>query len=262
MSVMVPRALGRGGVTVLMMLAALAVGAWALLVIQPGLDGGLSGLTMGMGPLLFVTAWLVMMVAMMVPAAAPMVVMFVRVSAARRSRGDAFVPAWVFVAAYFAIWTAAGAVAYVLAVVAEALALQSSWVTANAPRLAGALIALAGAYQLSPLKDVCLTHCRSPLSFVMHGWRDGYIGAVRMGLVHGGYCLGCCWLLFALLFPLGLMNLGAMVVLTVLVLAEKSLPVGPRLSRIAGVLMLVAGLTIVAVPALFPTLGMSGMSPH
>ena len=83
---------------------------------------------------------------------------------------------------------------------------------------------LAGLYQLTPFKDVCLSKCRTPISFIMTSWRDGRLGALRMGLLHGAYCLGCCWLLFVVLFPLGIMNIAAMAVLTVLVFAEKTLP--------------------------------------
>ena len=96
----------------------------------------------------------------------------------------------------------------------------------TAARIGGAVITLAGIYQLTPLKDLCLSKCRTPITFIMTSWRDGAVGALRMGLLHGAYCLGCCWLLFVILFPLGIMNIAAMAVITLIVFAEKTLPWG------------------------------------
>jgi predicted metal-binding membrane protein len=96
----------------------------------------------------------------------------------------------------------------------------------TAARIGGAVLVAAGLYQLSPLKDLCLSQCRTPVGFIMTSWRDGILGALRMGLRHGAYCLGCCWLLFAILFPLGMMNIAAMAAVTALVFAEKTLPWG------------------------------------
>lgn len=238
---------------ILAALLVLAASAWAFLVAQSRLDGGGGGLTMGSAPVLFLGVWVVMMVAMMFPTAAPMVLTFARVGAARRQRGAVFVPTWVFVAAYLIVWTGYGSVAYALAAVAQGVAESSPWVMANAARIGGATILLAGAYQLSPLKQACLAKCRSPLAFVMRGWREGYTGALRMGLEHGVYCLGCCWLLFVLLFPLGVMNVWAMAAITALIFVEKSWYLGPRARQVAAWVLIAYGMLVIVVPDALPT---------
>lgn len=248
------RPLWRERLAILAALLALAAAAWAVLIGQSGSHAAMGGgLTMGMGAPLFLALWVAMMVAMMFPTAAPMVLMFARVSADRSARGDAFVPTWVFVGAYLAVWTLFGAAAYLLAAVAQGAAESSPWLTANGARVGGALIALAGLYQLTPLKQLCLTKCRSPLSFVMTSWREGHAGALRMGFEHGAYCLGCCWMLFLLLFPLGIMNVAAMAAITLLIFAEKSLPLGQRASQVAALGLVLYGLAVLAVPDLLPT---------
>jgi predicted metal-binding membrane protein len=231
----------------------LAAAAWGILVAQAVMvDERMTGLTMGMGPPLFLAIWIVMMVAMMFPTAAPMILMFSRVHAGKRERGQTFVPTWVFVSAYLLIWTLFGVLAYFLALAAEALAASNMWLMDNGARVAGAIIVLAGLYQVSPLKRACLARCRSPLAFIMASWRDGYSGAFRMGLEHGAYCLGCCWLLFVILFPLGVMNVAAMAAITLLIFAEKSLPLGPRVSQGAAVALIAYGVLIVLVPGALP----------
>jgi predicted metal-binding membrane protein len=126
----------------------------------------------------------------------------------------------------------------------------------NAARLGGLLLLLGGLYQLSPLKNACLAKCRSPLSFILTSWRDGYAGAFAMGLKHGVYCLGCCWLLFAILFPLGLMNIAAMVGLAVLIFAEKSLPFGLAIARVAGAVLITYGGIVIVTSAGLPGMAM------
>ena len=105
---------------------------------------------------------------------------------------------------------------------------------ASSPHLAGAILVAAGAYQLTPLKGACLTHCRSPLGFLMTNWRDGTLGALRMGVRHGAYCLGCCWALMCVLFVVGVMNLVWVAALTAFVLLEKVGPAGAIVARVAG----------------------------
>jgi predicted metal-binding membrane protein len=218
--------------------------------------------TAGMEAPLFLAMWVAMMVAMMFPTAAPMILTFATVQRGKQARGQAFVPTWVFVLAYLLVWTAFGVAAYGAALVAEALAMRSPWLMDNGPRIGGLLLVLAGLYQLSPLKTACLSKCRTPLSFIMTSWRDGYGGAFRMGLEHGWYCTGCCWLLFLILFPLGVMNIAAMVLLTALIFAEKSLPVGPQVARGAAVALIVYGAMVIAMPGLLPgTEGMPAMEP-
>jgi predicted metal-binding membrane protein len=249
---------------ILGLLVALALAAWLILIRQSAtLDQEMMGPTMGLGPPIFLAIWVLMMVAMMFPTAAPMILLFARVHAGKRQRGQSFVPTWVFVGGYLLVWTAFGALAYGLALAAEALVEGDMWLMNNGARLGGAALVLAGLYQLSPLKRSCLAKCRSPLDFIMTSWRDGYPGSFRMGLEHGMYCLGCCWLLFVILFPLGMMNVAAMALITLLIFAEKSLAVGPRISQIAALALIAYGGLVVFVPAALPTMPSSGgMTGH
>jgi predicted metal-binding membrane protein len=236
-------------------LLTLAAAAWGVLIWQSARMGdGAMGLTMGMGAPLFIAIWVAMMVAMMFPTAAPMILMFGRVYAGKRQRGQVFVPTWVFVGAYLMVWALFGALAYVLAVGAERLADRSMWLMDHATRIGGVVLLAAGLYQLSPIKSVCLTTCRTPFQFVLGSWRDGYGGALRMGLEHGAYCLGCCWLLFVILFPLGVMNVAAMALVTVLIFAEKSLPIGRQIGTVAAVALIAYGALVIFVPGALPTM--------
>src|SRR3954453_22664052 len=185
---------------ILVLLLTLSVIAWALLVWQdPSGDAHMTTMTtptMGMRAPLFLAIWVGMMAAMMFPAAAPMILTFHKVQASKRQRGEAFVATWVFVVAYLLVWTLSDVAAYGGAVAAEVIAARTSLSSTNAARIGGLILITAGLYQLTPLKDVCLSKCRTPISFIMTSWHDGVVGAVRMGLLHGLYCLGCCWLLF------------------------------------------------------------------
>jgi predicted metal-binding membrane protein len=239
---------------VLASLLVLAAVCWLVVLRQAGMTQGI-GLTMGLTLPLFLLAWVAMMIAMMFPTAAPMILMFGRVAAGKQERAQPFVPTWVFVSAYLVVWVGFGVVAYAAAAGLNALAMQSTWLMGNAARFGGAVLLVGGFYQLSPLKSLCLTKCRSPLSFVLTSWRDGYGGAFVMGLKHGAYCLGCCWLLFAILFPLGVMNIAAMVGLTLLIFAEKSLPLGSATAKVAGVALVAYG-SVVLVTAY----GLPGMT--
>jgi predicted metal-binding membrane protein len=251
----------RGRTLILGTLLALAAACWWLLHRQaavmshvdamPGMSR--APLTMGMTAPLFMAMWVAMMVAMMFPTAAPMIVTFAAVQSGRRARGRATVPTWLFVAAYLAVWTALGVLAYALAAGAERLATRHAWPVDDVARLGGSVLVLAGLYQLSPLKHACLGKCRTPLQFILGSWRDGTVGAVRMGLAHGVDCLGCCWLLFVILFPLGIMNVVAMALVTALIFAEKSLAVGPQIARAAGALLVTYGILVVVAPHLLPT---------
>lgn len=240
---------------ILASLLVLAAASWALLIWQSVMRNNQAmGLTMGMETVLFLSIWVVMMVAMMFPTAAPMILMFARVQRDKRQNGRAFVPTWVFVSAYLLMWTLFGVLAYVGAAWAERLGQQVPWLMVNAVRIGGVLFVLAGLYQLSPLKHSCLAKCRTPLDFIFSSWRDGYWGSFRMGLEHGVYCLGCCWLLFVIFFPLGIMNIAAMAVVTLLIFAEKSLPLGPRIAQLAALALIAYGVLIVAVPGVLPVM--------
>src|SRR4029453_5160556 len=203
----------------------LAAAAWALLIWQAAVVHEDMSLTMGISAPLWVALWTAMMVAIMFPTAAPMIMMFARIHAKREERGQTFVPTWIFASSYLLVWALAGFLAYAAASAGDALANKSTWVMDNAPRIGGALLVAAGAYQLSPLKNVFLSKCRSPISFILNSWRDGYAGSFRMGLEHGVYCLGCCWLLFAILFPLGMMNITVLALIMLLIFSEKAPPV-------------------------------------
>ncbi len=258
--------LSRERIFILALLVALAAIGWVLVVRQAGDDGGSGAmamgtdegggvdLTMGMGAPLFMATWVSMMVAMMFPTAAPMILTFARVSEGRRQRGQQFVPAWVFVAAYVAVWTLFGVAAYGAAAGLERAADNSQWLMGNGPRIGGAVLLVAGLYQLSPLKRTCLTQCQTPLQFVMTRWKEGHAGALRMGLEHGAYCLGCCWLLFVILFPLGVMNVAAMGAITALIFAEKALPVARQVSIVGALGLAAYGVTVLFVPDALPSM--------
>ncbi len=234
----------------LLILSALA---WALLIWQAHMMSTQAmGLTMGMSAFLFIAIWIVMMVAMMFPTAAPMILMFGAVYASKRRQEQPYVPTWIFVSAYLLVWVLSGVLAYFLAIGVEKLAGQSMWLMENATRISGAILVIAGLYQLSPLKNVCLSKCRTPLQFLLISWHDGYAGAFRMGIEHGTFCLGCCWLLFVILFPLGLMNIAVMALVTALIFAEKALPIGRQISKLAGVGLIVYGVIVLFLPAAFP----------
>jgi predicted metal-binding membrane protein len=247
---------------VLGLLLVLAAASWALLDWQgSGTDMGMAmaSPTMGMRAPLFLAIWVVMMVAMMFPTAAPMILTFHKVQTSKRQRGEAFVATWIFVAAYMVVWAVSGVTAYAGALAAEAIAARAALSSATTARIGGGVILVAGLYQLTPLKDVCLSKCRTPISFIMTSWRDGTAGALHMGLLHGAYCLGCCWLLFVVLFPLGIMNNAAMAVITLLVFAEKTLPWGRPVVRVIAAALVALGVTVLAEPRVLPTFMADGM---
>src|SRR6266849_698013 len=220
---------------ILTVLLILTAASWAILIWQSRTANTMGmGLTMGMGAALFLAIWVVMMIPMMFPAAAPMILVFAQVQRDRRRGGWAFVPTWIFAGAYLLIWTLFGGLIYLGANVSGVLA---------------------GLYQLTPLKRVCLAKCCTPLDFILHSWRDGSPGAFRMGLEHGIYCLGCYWLLFVLLFPLGIMNIAVMAVLTVLIFAEKMFPRGERIAQVVGLALILYGALVIVVPAALPLSG-------
>jgi predicted metal-binding membrane protein len=193
-----------------------------------------------------VVMWAVMMVAMMTPAAAPMILMFGAIHRRRRAEGRPAVPTAIFVLGYLVVWTTYSVAAALAQSGLHAAALLSSAMAATSPLLAGGLLIAAGVFQWTPLKRACLAACRSPLSFLMRGWREGRGAAFVMGLRHGLYCLGCCWALMALLFVAGVMNLLWVAAIAVAVLVEKALPHGDVVGRLAGVGLAAAGVLLVA----------------
>ena len=190
--------------------------------------------------------WTEMMVAMMIPSAAPMILTFAMVQRKRRESERPFVPTGIFLLGYLVVWTGFSALAALAQWVLHAEALLSPMMVSTSPILGGGLLIVAGIFQWTPLKNACLTHCRSPLVFLMTDWREGRWGAFKIGLKHGAYCTGCCWILMALLFVAGVMNLWWIAIIAVLVLLEKVAPKGFGVGKIAGVFLAVWGVWMIA----------------
>jgi predicted metal-binding membrane protein len=197
------------------------------------------------GFIVFLGAWAVMMTAMMFPGLTPMLLLVHSIANTRRGREGASTPTAVFAAGYLLVWTAVGAATWGLVHAGGQLAArlgaaeQADW----APLLLGATMIVAGLYQFTPFKRLCLDHCRSPVVFVMQRWRDGRAGALRMGIGHGLYCFGCCWALFTVLVTAGIMSLAWMLALTLIDFGEKVLPAGHRAARAVGFALLLVGIS-------------------
>jgi predicted metal-binding membrane protein len=189
--------------------------------------------------------WAVMMVAMMTPSATPMILTFSRINRKRHGRRNPIVATGVFLAGYLVVWTVFSAVATFAQWGLHRAALLSPMMVSNNPLLGGMLLIGAGVFQFTPLKHACLTHCRSPLGFFMTEWREGNRGAFFMGIRHGIFCVGCCWLLMALLFVAGVMNLLWVAAIAAYVMVEKIVPVGHWVSRAIGLFIIVIGIWMV-----------------
>lgn len=200
----------------------------------------------------FVGVWVTMTAAMMLPSAAPMTLLYARTAGGRLER------TLLFLAGYLVVWTAYGLAAY--GVFRAVRALEPGFLAwdSGGPWIAGGALAAAGLYELTPLKHVCLRHCRSPLHLLVHGWRPGPVGAVRMGAVHGAYCVGCCTGLMVVLFALGVMSLVWMAVVGALIFAQKVVPGGGWLTRVFAVAFVAAGLWVAVSPASVPGLTQPG----
>lgn len=180
--------------------------------------------------------WAVMMVAMMTPSAMPMIVMFARLNRQRHIDNTPVPTTIIFLLGYLLVWISFSAGATVFQWGLHSAALLSPEMISVTPFLGGILLVFAGVYQFTPLKQACLSQCRTPLGFLMTEWREGTKGALIMGARHGSYCVGCCWLLMALLFVAGVMNLLWVALIAGSVLVEKVVPVGQWVSRSIGVL--------------------------
>ena len=242
------------GYAILAILLVVALLSWAALVWDypaSAMDMSLP-YTMGLSLTPFLTIWVIMMVAMMFPTAAPMILTFHNIQRRRTARG-AFLATWVFVAGYLILWALTGIAAFVLAYVAEAAVSHFAVPASAFARFGGVVLILAGLYQFTPAKNFCLLQCRTPVAFIMTSWRSGIVGALRMGWLHGLYCFGCCWLLFVILFPLGMMNVAAMAAITLLILAEKIFPNGRLIAHVSAAVLIAYGGAVIAMPALLPT---------
>jgi predicted metal-binding membrane protein len=228
--------------------------AWTYLLAMPMPDNGMAGMAM-MEPmampwswdyaLLVVAMWTLMTAAMMLPGAAPTILLVSTLARRQEAQGQAPMRAGVFALGYLAVWTAFSLAAAALQWALDQVAMLSSDMAITSAVVAGAIVAVAGLYQWTPLKRTCLTHCRSPIDAITHYWRAGVFGAFSAGVRHGLYCLGCCVVLMALLFAGGIMNLAWIAGIAVLVLIEKVTPWGEALSRIVGVMLLIWGGTAI-----------------
>jgi predicted metal-binding membrane protein len=231
-----------------------ALAAWIVTVQRmrgmdagPGTDLGALGWYLGV--------WVTMMAAMMLPSAAPMVVMYAKVSHERADRTA------LLLVGYLLAWSGYGVVAYAVYRAARAAAPAFLDWGSGGKYVAGGALAAAGLYELTPLKTVCLRHCRTPLHFVLHGWRRGRRGALRMGMEHGAYCVGCCWGLMLALFALGVMSVVWMALVAALIFAQKVLPFGERLTVVFAAAFVATGLWVAIAPATVPGLTQPGSGP-
>jgi predicted metal-binding membrane protein len=223
-----------------------AAGAWAATVVLARGMAGMTG-TMGFGLAVFVPVWTLMMAAMMLPSVTPTASLYARTMQSNRTTRIALL-----VLGYLGVWAAAGVPAY-------GLAWLAGWLTGKHPGAAHvlgvAVFAACGVYQLSPLKDRCLAHCRSPLALLLHyGSYRGRSRDLRAGAHHGAYCLGCCWGLMVILIAVGVMNIVAMIGLAAVVLVEKAWRWGAPAGRVAGVAALALAVAIIWLPWLAPGL--------
>lgn len=242
MSASLERILARDRVAVLSGLVAIAALSWAYM-------GYLAWQMQGMDPqmaavqaqswrltdltLLFVM-WAVMMVAMMIPSAAPMVLTYAAIRRKRHATERPLAPTAWFLAGYIGVWTGFSVLATAVQWGLHEAALLSPMMVSASSALGGLLLVAAGIFQWTPLKRACLKRCRSPLGFLLADWQEGNAGALRMGLEHGSYCVGCCWALMALLFVAGVMNLLWVAAIAGFVLLEKLAPAGPWIGRVGG----------------------------
>jgi len=191
--------------------------------------------------------WWIMMIGMMLPSAAPMILTFATINRKKREREQPFVPTTIFASGYLAAWGGFSIFATAAQWGLQEAALITPMLVANNSILAGAIFIGAGIYQWTPLKHMCLKNCRSPLNYIIKSWRGGHRGAFVMGWQHGLYCLGCCWLVMAILFAVGVMNLIWIGIIAAFVFVEKLFPAGEWIARLSGILMIGAGIYLVAI---------------
>ena len=246
----------RSRVGLVALLLVLAAAAWWLTAKQmAGMDGGPGG---DLGTLSwFLGVWVVMMAAMMFPSLAPTAALYARMTR-RRGWGRPLL----FTVAYLVVWGAAGLVAYAVFRLGRAwLGGDLAW-SAGGRWVAGGVLAVAAIYELTPLKDVCLGKCRSPLGFLLGTWRDGRRGALEMGSRHAAWCLGCCWALMAGLFALGVMSLTWMAFIAALIALEKTVPWRRVATWATAGVLIVLAVAVVATPDSVPGLLIPGGTSH
>jgi predicted metal-binding membrane protein len=188
--------------------------------------------------------WVIMMIGMMTPSATPMILIYARVARQAEKDGKSIASTGWFAFGYFLSWSGFSLFAAVAQAALEHAALVTPMTTTVAPRIGGMVLIAAGLYQGTPIKQACLRHCRSPFAFLQTqgGFRKGIANSVRLGLSHGLYCIGCCWMLMALLFAGGVMNVAWIAAIAIFVLIEKIVPAWRAIARLTGVALIVAGL--------------------
>ena len=246
-------------VAILTLLGVVTILAWLYLVdMAMGMDMGsmMSGDSGGMMMMrewnssyfiAMLLMWVIMMIGMMVPTAVPMALIYAAISRKAAQQGITLVPTSTFVFGYVVMWSLFSLAATLAQLGLDKAALLSPMMVSNSPGFGAALLITAGVYQLTPMKNACLKHCREPARFISQSWKPGAWGAFRMGLEHGAYCIGCCWILMGLLFFGGVMSLYWIAGITLFVLLEKVIPFGNLGGRIAGGAMTLAGVAMLVV---------------
>jgi predicted metal-binding membrane protein len=226
--------------------------SWGYLIAGAGIDMSMADMPMEPTPwspaqaLLMFAMWWVMMIAMMVPSAAPMVLLFTAIKRKQGAADSPVVPAWLFLGGYLVIWAGFSLAAVSAQWGFERVGLLSQMMASTSNTLGGVILLAAGLYQLTPIKRACLRYCQSPVLFLSRYWQPGAMGALRMGFRHGSYCVGCCWFLMALLFVSGIMNLVWIAAVAIYVAFEKLLPRSQWLSGAAGVGLIVSAALVFA----------------
>jgi predicted metal-binding membrane protein len=246
----------RAAVWTSVLLFLLAAAAWARVLLVPMGADDMAGMGMVMAPTVaegvaYVVAWTIMMAAMMLPSAAPMVALYGAVHRHADRTGQSGVPTLLFALVYLIAWLLFGIPVYAAQFMVDRFAAASPMVAGLLPYALAIVLIAAGVYQFSPLKTACLRACQSPLGFLMARWRAGYAGTLRLGLAHAIYCIGCCWALMVVLVAAGAMGLHWVLLIAALVAAEKLFPGGIWIARTAGALLVVLGVLVAANPALY-----------
>jgi predicted metal-binding membrane protein len=204
----------------------------------------------GAATVAFTLEWGVMMTAMMLPSAAPMILLYGMTSRRTNKSSEHVVPAEIFAITYVVLWFLTGVPVYLAWVGISEMAARSTTFAAAIPYAIAGTVFATGVYQLSPAKHACLRQCESPIDFLMRRWRTGYAASLRLAAMHAAYCIGCCWALMVLLVVAGAMSLPWVLAIALLVFAEKVLPAGERTARITGVILIVAAVAVVVWPEL------------
>lgn len=234
-------------VTLFLLLALAWIFLWRDAASMRAMGSGLSGMpgAPAVGTLVPIfLMWAIMMVGMMLPAASPTILLYATLVRKNGERGTVLPAVWVFTSGYILVWTVFSLAISVLQLLLQELALLTSMMASASPELSAAILVCAGVYQWSPLKKACLRKCQNPMEFFITRWRPGAHGAFRMGVEHGMYCVGCCWMLMALLFVAGVMNLLWIALIAGFVLAEKVLPASRITSAIASIALVLSGLVL------------------